>query len=185
MNDDDAQTRYLGPTGAASGNPNGATPPRRPRGAQQYFPPVGSQRQQYEYDPAYQVPQQPVYTPEPQYQPEPQEPAGVSKAFAIGGIVAAVLISGGAFFLLGRATGHQEPEQVEVTKTQVSTVTETTTVTEKARGLKVPSQVPVPTKLPDVEVPGWLQDLVGGDSEEPAPQDGVPEDSNPDVEILN
>ncbi|MCZ9309468.1 hypothetical protein ACUY3K_10990 [Corynebacterium uberis] len=213
MNDDDTETRYLGPTANAAGGSHGGPQGAEERGRQargsgpkQYFPPAAPapQQQGYDYDPAYQAPADNPgyqgYQDYGQYHTTPGltgagNPAGGGgfgggagasqssedapprrglQAGAIAAMVGAVLICSGAFYILGRATGHSEPEQVEVTTTQISTVTQTTTVTEPApagRGLRLPSEVP--TKLPEVEVPSWLQDLIGGDQpQEPAPAGG-------------
>ncbi|KQB87346.1 hypothetical protein [Corynebacterium lowii] len=166
---DDNETRYLGPTG----NQGGRGRPERPRqhfpDPQQYSAPQGYEQQSYEAQGYEQQGYQQQGYEQPQnygqeYYEEPQESKG-NTAMAVIGVIAAVLIASGLFFFLGRATGSTEtPEPEVITETQVSTVTVTETVTEDS-GLHLP-ELPreFPSEIPNVEVPSWLEDLLGGGS---------------------
>lgn len=171
---DDNETRYLGPTGNRGEQGNQGRPTPRPR---QHFPERQYSEQQYStqqyqnyadgYPPAYAE----------NFQEAPREPEKNPKggsAMAIAGVIAAILIAAGVFFFLGRAAGEGQVQREVVTETQVSTVTVTETVTDDS-GLRLPelpSEIP---SIPEVQVPSWLQDLLGGTEQE------VPEYQEPQL----
>ncbi|WPF66438.1 MULTISPECIES: hypothetical protein [unclassified Corynebacterium] len=160
---DDNETRYLGPTGNRGEQGNQGRPTPRPR---QHFPEQQHSEEQYStqqyqnyadgYPPEYADNFQDA-------SPEPEADKGSKggSAMAIAGVIAAILISAGVFFFLGRAAGEGQVQREVVTETQVSTVTVTETVTEDS-GLRLPelpSEIP---SIPEVQMPSWLQDLLGG-----------------------
>lgn len=152
MNDDD--TRYLDPTGGD-----------RPR---QYFP--------GENDPGYRPPQyqEPQYGYEqPSYQqPQYQEPPRASKSggalpMLLGILFGLTLLAAGLFFFLWRGAAAEADRPVEpVTVTETTSLTVTETTTERALPTEIPTELPenlpeVPENLPEVDIEGWLNDLLG------------------------
>ncbi|AJE32174.1 hypothetical protein B842_01590 [Corynebacterium humireducens NBRC 106098 = DSM 45392] len=135
MSDD---TRYLGPTGADG------EPPR------QYFP--SEQEQQWNQ-------QQPDYQ---QYMvPETPQPAasrsGGALPLVMGILFGLTLLAAGLFFFLWRNAAAELAKPVPpvtVTQTTSVTVTETTTALP-------PIPTELPTELPEIDVEGWLNDLLG------------------------
>ncbi|MDO5669186.1 MAG: hypothetical protein Q4G50_04230 [Corynebacterium sp.] len=140
MNDDD--TRYIGPTGGD-----------RPR---QYFP--------SDNDPGYQPPQ---YSYE---QPAYQEPPRASKSggawpMLLGILFGLTLLAAVAFFFLWRSAAAEADKPVEpTTVTQTTSITVTETTTERALPTDIPTQLPeVPENLPEVDIEGWLNELLGSE----------------------
>lgn len=142
------ETRYLGPTGGSDGD--------RPR---QYFP--------GEDDPAYQAPQAPQYGQYGQYQqPYQAAPEGASRSrgampMVLGVLFGLTLLAAGLFFFLWRnaeAELAKPVEPVTVTQTTSLTVTETTTALPA-----LPTELPteLPSELPEIDIEGWLNDLLG------------------------
>ncbi|MBC3186083.1 hypothetical protein H7347_05770 [Corynebacterium sp. zg-331] len=163
---DDNETRYLGPVGDRGEQGNQGHPAARPR---QHFPEQQRSTQQYHnYADGYP----PEYEQDAGVSPEPRGSRGGS-AMAVAGVIAAILIAAGVFFFLGRAAGEGQVEREVVTQTQVSTVTVTETVTE-GPGLRLPELPSGIPSIPEVEVPSWLQDLLGGSAQGADPQDGEP-----------
>lgn len=151
MND---ETRYLGPTGS------GGEPPR------QYFP--GEHDPNYRYqEPQPQQYQQ--YQQQPTYQPEPPRASrsGGALPMLLGILFGLTLIAAAVFFLLWRNAEAELAEPVPpvtVTQTTSVTVTETTTQEPEPAPLpEVPTEVPteLPSDLPEIDVEGWLNDLLG------------------------
>lgn len=125
---------------------------QRPR---QYFPSERPQPTTFDYDPGHG------------YQ-EPGEPAsgrGGGGAVIVTSVlfVLALLAAGVLFFLWrGAVDEANQPPPPPVTETVTTTQRETVTQTQEPVN-PLPTQLPteIPTEVPDIDVEGWLNDLLG------------------------
>ncbi|MDO5512337.1 hypothetical protein [Corynebacterium sp.] len=145
---DNDDTRYLGPTGGD-----------RPR---QYFP--------GEHDPGYQPPRydQPQYQPPVYEEPAPRasRSGGGALPLLMGILFGLTLIAAAVLFFLWRGAAAEAERPVEpVTVTETTSLTVTETTTERALPTELPTELPreLPSELPEVDIEGWLNDLLGSE----------------------